>query len=161
MQLMSRPKAKSRSMLLIQRLQVKEHPLLKKLLTLPKLKRKASPDSVRADVFVKGKTQQVDGLPETDATNVHSKRKKQKRESDLPKTDVKMSQANISATNGSDAPAKQQLDRWVMEISSLFAATALSNPNGLKQYHLSKMDEGRICRDDELDESFFRVVMVR
>ena len=61
----------------------------------------------------------------------------------------------------SQSPAKQQLNRWVMEISSLFAATALSNPNGLKQYHLSKMDEGRICRDDELDESLFRGVMVR
>lgn len=60
-----------------------------------------------------------------------------------------------------DCPARQQLNRWVMEISSMFAATALSNPNGLKQYHLSKMDEGRICRDDELDHALFTGVLVR
>ena len=55
---------------------------------------------------------------------------------------------------------KQQLDQWVMEVSSLFAATALSSPNDLKQYHLSKMDEGRICRDDEFDATLFQGVAV-
>ena len=60
----------------------------------------------------------------------------------------------------SQSPAKQQLDQWVMEVSSLFAATALSSPNDLKQYHLSKMDEGRICCDDELDAALFQGVAV-
>lgn len=59
-----------------------------------------------------------------------------------------------------DTPARQRLERWVSEINSLIVATSLSNPNGLRDFHLSKMDEGCVCHDAQHDDSYYYGVMV-
>ena len=57
--------------------------------------------------------------------------------------------------------AEQRLHRWVTEICSVFTAVSLGNPNGLKDFHTYKMDEGGAQRDAQLDDSHYHKVMVR